>query len=94
MVADRDGDCAMILRSMHVDLDNLVADIERRLPQPTFPLQQARTAFANDPRVHKFNEQLHDAQQQVQLYVGKADLKTAACIRTRRLKSNVNSIHC
>ena len=53
MVAERDGECANILVSMGVNLDNLLTEIENRLPQPTFPLEQALTEFADDPRSRK-----------------------------------------
>ena len=93
MIGDREGECANILHSMGVNLDDLVAEIERRLSQTTFPLRQALTAFADQPRVQQLREQIDYAQQQIESHVQQADFETAASHRdqkadvTRQLES-------
>ncbi len=77
LIADRDGNCARLLRSIGANLDKLTEEVERRLPQPTFPLYQALSAFANDSRVHNLRELLDDAQQQIESAVRQADFESA-----------------
>ena len=83
MISDRD-DCARMLKAMGVNLDELGAEIERRLPQPTFPLQQALATFADDSRIQKLRENIDDAQQQIESNIAQADFETAAFHRDKK----------
>ncbi len=84
MIVDRQGDCATLLQSMGANLEELRAEIERRLPQPTFPLQQALSKFANEPRVRVLCEQLDDVQHRMESCVQEAHFETAAVHRDKK----------
>ena len=84
MAADGDGDSATILQSMGVNLDELRDEIERRLSQPTFPLQKALIRFAEDLRVCELRAQIDDAQKQVEACVDQEDFESAALHRDKK----------
>ncbi|MCA9235900.1 MAG: hypothetical protein KDA44_10545 [Planctomycetales bacterium] len=81
LVADRDGDCATVLHCMGVDIDKLCEAVEHRLPIPRFPLQEALARFEDDPRVIDVQNQIEDAQRQLEHCVSQGDFQSAAARR-------------
>lgn len=84
MIAKGDDDIAALLESMGVALDELRAEVTRRLPQPTFPRQRALAKFAADARVSALRGQLDDAQQQLDSALVQADYETADSCRDKQ----------
>lgn len=86
LIHNSDGALTQMLESSDVDVAKLRAEIETRLPQPSFPLDKAMVEFAEHTEVRKMKQAIDDEQSEIESSIKRGDFDNAAVHRDNKVQ--------